>query len=102
MHTKSARWNRATICIHILALMLTVMQAVIPEAFAFGPLFGGALGSNFRGGGFGGGAPGGGGFNQGGYPGQESPGYSGGGAGQMFIYPSHGQSPQQEQYDKGQ
>jgi hypothetical protein len=103
MYRKFARWSCVKIGIHVVVLMLAVTQAEVPEAFAFGPLFGGAVGRNFGGEGFGGGAFAGGGFDQGGgYPGNGGPGFSGGGGGQMFIYPSHGQGPQQEQYDKGQ
>jgi Glycine zipper len=88
--------NRCTgvrfgICTAILTLCVT--HGTASDAFAWGRLFGG---------GFGGGGFAGEGVNQGeGYGGGGGE-YQGAGAGQMFIYPSHGQSPQQEQSDKGQ
>jgi hypothetical protein len=87
---------RGVICNTI--LMLGIALGVAPEVFAWGRLFGGG----FRGGGFGGEGVGDG-FNQGGgYGGMGGGGYPGGGAGRMFIYPSRGQSPQQEHSDKEQ
>jgi hypothetical protein len=94
MNKASLRQTNVKFGIRIFILILGVTQVIAPDAFAWGRLFGGG----FDGGGFGGG-----GFNQGGYGGGGSGGeYQGGGAGQMFIYPSHGQSPQQEQSDRGQ
>jgi hypothetical protein len=80
---------RATAQIAI--LMLAVILTIAPEVFAWGfRRFGGGGFGGF--GGFGGGAgPGPG--------GDEGPNSAGG---QMYIYPSRGQSPQQEQNDRGQ
>ena len=91
MKRASNYWTIGTVAAGIAILMLAAVAAVAPEAFAWN--------SGMYGGGFGGEGFGGGGFNQGeGYGG----GSSSGGAGQMYIYPSRGQSPQQEQNDRGQ
>ena len=90
MNRISARWTRARVGIRLVILVLAVSQGVAPQAFGWGGLFGGGG----VGGGFGGGA-----FNQ---QGGNSGGYPGGNASPMFIYPSHGQSPEQEQNDRGQ
>jgi hypothetical protein len=84
--------HRFRVGIGMAVLVLVLSQAMASKLLAFGPLFGRGFGGGFEGGG----------FNQGG-------GYGGGGApfqasgtGPTFIYPSRGQSPQQEQSDKGQ
>lgn len=68
-------------------LMLGVALVMSPEAFAWGRRFGGGFG--------------GGGMNEGGGQG-EGGGSPNGETGQTYIYPSRGQSPQQEQSDRGQ
>jgi hypothetical protein len=90
MKRASSYWTIGTVAAGMAILMLAAVLAVAPEAFAWGR---GVLG-----GGFGGEGLGGGGFNQGeGFGG----GISNGGASQTYIYPSRGQSPQQEQNDRG-
>jgi hypothetical protein len=91
MKRPSSCWTVGTVAAGIAILMLVAVFAIAPEAFAWGR---GVFGGGFGGQGFGGG-----GLNQGeGYGG----GFSNGGASQMYIYPSRGQSPQQEQNDRGQ
>jgi hypothetical protein len=76
----------------IAILMLGVALAIAPEAFAWGRgVFGGGYG------GYGGGGYGEEGSSLGG--GEGSPGS---GSSQVYIYPSRGQSPQQQQTDRGQ
>ena len=91
MKRPSSYCSIGTVAAGIAILMLAAVAAIAPEAFAWG--------RGVYGGGFGGEGFGGGGFNQGeGYGG----GSSSAGARQMYIYPSRGQSPQQEQNDRGQ
>jgi hypothetical protein len=91
MKRASSYWTVGRVSARIAIPMLAAVLAVAPEVFAWGRgIFGGGFGRE---------APGGGGFDQGeGYGG----GLSNGGPGQMYIYPSRGQSPQQEQNDRGQ
>ncbi len=91
MKRASSYWTVRKVGAYIAILMLAAVLAVAPEAFAWGR---GILGGGFGGQGFSGG-----GFNQGEGNGG---GFSNGGASQMYIYPSRGQSPQQEQNDRGQ
>ena len=94
MNRISTRCTRARVGIRLVILVLALTQGVAPEAFAWGGLFGGGFG-----GGFGSEAS----RSAGVIPeGDNSGGYPGGNASPMFIYPSHGQSPQQEQSDRGQ
>ena len=98
MNTASSRRSNITYALCIAILVLGVIQVLAADAFSWGRLFGGGFG------GFGGGGFAGGGFNQGAVYGgggsEQSPGANGGS--QMYIYPSRGQSPQQEQSDRGQ
>jgi Glycine zipper len=97
MKRASSYWTLGTVKTGIAILMLAAILAVAPKVFAWGR---GVFGGGFGGEGFGGGGFNqAGGFNQGeGYGG----GSSNGGASQTYIYPSRGQSPQQEQNDRGQ
>jgi hypothetical protein len=91
MKRASSYWTIATVAAGISILILAAVLAVAPEASAWGR---GVFGGGFGGEGFGGG-----GFNQGQGNGG---GVSNGGASQTYIYPSRGQSPQQEQNDRAQ
>lgn len=80
--------SRATIC--VVAMALAAVLAIVPETFAWGgrPFGVGGYGEGFQG---------------------NPPAYEGSGGenlgsetGPMYIYPSKGQSPQQEQSDKAQ
>jgi hypothetical protein len=73
--------RKGAACIAIF-MLLDVILAIAPDAFAWG------LGT-FNGG-FGGESYGGGGFNQGGAYGGGGGGFPSGGASQMYIYPSRG------------
>jgi Glycine zipper len=86
MSRAAIRWTGGRPGARVAILMLGIALAIAPEAFAWGR---GLLG----GGGFGGG----GGPSSGGGEGSQSPA-----AGPMYIYPEDGQSPQHEQFDKGQ
>ena len=69
MNRTSTFWTGGSSAGRVVILMLGIALVIVPEAFAWGRLYGG--------GGFGGGGFGGGGFNGGGYAGG---GFSGGGA----------------------
>jgi hypothetical protein len=103
MKRTAACWIRGRAVAGVAVLVLGAALAIAPDACAWGRRM---LGGGFGGGGFGGGGFGGesygGGFNQGGYGGGMGAGSFGGGSAQTYIYPSRGQSPQQEQTDRGQ
>ncbi len=95
MKTIANRWTSGRSAASIGILIFGIALALAHEARAWGGRFGhGGLG--------------GGGFYGGGYGGAESPGFDAGevspgsGGGQVYIYPSRGQSPQQQQTDSGQ
>lgn len=102
-------WICGRAAVGVAVLVLGTALAIAPDACAWGRRM---LGGAFGGGGFGGESygggegfnqgPYGGGFNQRGYGGGSSAGFPGGGSGQTYTYPSRGQSPQQEQTDRGQ
>jgi Glycine zipper len=94
-------WTCGRAAAGVAVLMLGVALVIAPDAFAWGRRM---LGGGFGGGGFGGQSygGGGGGFQRGGYGAEGGAGVPGGGAGHTYIYPSRGQSPQQEQTDRGQ
>jgi hypothetical protein len=94
MKRSATRWpgGRSS---RVAILMLGVALAISPEGFAWGRrVFGGGYG----GGGYGGGS----------YGGEEGSSLGGGegspgrGGSQIYTYPSRGQSPQQQQTDRGQ
>lgn len=84
---------------YVAILIIGAAIAIGPDAFAWGRRIYG--GGDFGREGYGMERYGGGGFNQGGGYGYGG-GYPSGGASQMYIYPSRGQSPQQEQSDRAQ
>ena len=89
--------RRAAACAGI--AMLGAALVFAPQAFAWGRrMFGGGFGD----GGFGAGSFAPGGFNQENGYGDEAEGGFSGDVNQMYIYPSRGQSSQQEQNDKAQ
>jgi outer membrane protein with glycine zipper len=99
MSRASTCWTDGRVALRVAILTLGVALAIAPDAFAWGRR---AFGGGFGGGGFGGESFGGGeGFNQGGGEGGGG-GFPSGGTSQSYIYPSRGQSPQQEQSDRGQ
>jgi hypothetical protein len=95
MKKKANRWTTGRSSALVGILILCIALAVAHEARAWGGRFGY--------GGFGGR-----GFYGGGYGSEESPGMGsgevspGGGDSQVYTYPSRGQSPQQQQTDRGQ
>ena len=93
MNRTSTFWTGGRPAGRVAILMLGLALVIVPEAFAWGRVYGGGFG----GGGFNGGGYGGGGFNEGG-----AEGSPGGGASRVYTYPSRGQSPQQQQIDHGQ
>src|ERR1700741_1314366 len=94
MNRTVKRWRGGRSAAHFGILILGIALAVAPEAYAWGR--------------FGYGRFGGGGLYNAGYGGGESPGFGAGerspdsGGSQLYIYPSRGQSPQQQQTDRGQ
>jgi len=96
MNERSKSRTAAIIVALIAMALLGVTPLIAPEAFAWGRVFGGGFGRDFGDQVF---------ANRGFY--QETP-YEGGGAGSYagqgasatYIYPSRGQSPQQEQSDR--
>jgi Glycine zipper len=93
-------WTRGRAVAGVAVLVLGTALAIAPDACAWGRRM---RGGAFGGGGFGGESyGGGGGLNQGGYGGGMGAGSPGGGAGHTYVYPSRGQSPQQEQTDRSQ
>lgn len=97
MNRTSTFWTGGRPAGRVAILMLGLALVIVPEAFAWGRLYGGGFGGGgFNGGGYGGGY-GGAGFNEGG-----AEGSPGGGASRVYTYPSRGQSPQQQQIDQGQ
>lgn len=100
MNKASTCWTDSRVAVRVAILTLSVALAIAPEAFAWGRR---TFGGGFGGAGFGGESfGGGGGFSQGGYGGGGGAGFPSGGASQTYVYPSRGQSPQQEQSDRGQ
>src|SRR6516162_3060743 len=96
MNKRSSSHTAASI-VALISIMLLVVTAVIaPEVFAWGRVFGRGFGRDFVEQGFGNR-----GFYQGAPYGGESAGsYPGQGASSMYVYPSRGQSQQQEQSDR--
>jgi hypothetical protein len=94
MNRKATRWTGGRSA-GVGILILGVAFAIAPQAHAWGRRFGY-------------GRFGGGGLYGGGYDGGESPSLGGGevspgsGESQVYTYPSRGQSPQQQQTDRGQ
>jgi Glycine zipper len=95
MNRMPTRWTGGRVAARVAILMLGIVLAIAPEAFAWGRrVFGGGYG--------------GGGFSERGFGGGEGSSLggrersSGSGGSQVYIYPSRGQSPQQQQTDRGQ
>lgn len=105
MNRTSTFWTGGSSAGRVAMLMLGIALAIVPEAFAWGRLYGGGFGGGgFDGAGYGGGyrAGYGGGYEGGGFSGVGAEGSPGGGASRVYTYPNRGQSPQQQQVDQGQ